>query len=554
MRMLLQPHVEHQSQWRTFCESRRAAKPPLARPCAAGSGQRAVSRIDYFQDCFTPSVARRAVLTGLGAALLAGSLAAPAEAAAAPTGSAAGADPSAAIAELQAAARQAYAGWDGGAVDGWSAPSNALRTPACTAVAAFFCPRLSAVHLLVVGVCQHPLPADRNFVETVQLLNQIVDLEPREPRWREMRAQVRQGGPLNAPRMLLHPSPALEVRPAQADPCKVSIACMRLCPAPSQALVDGKNFTDALRDFDSALRLLPPDASVDRARLLSGGDARTARSAAATVPHPRICVVLFRNCMLHPAGHAPRRRQPTSELKVTTTPPSSGHSLALCCGPATPAGRGLAFEGLAAWPEALKDYDEALALADAAGLLPDPYILNSRGNCHASLGEAPGSNGGVGLGFSLRVCVYVSQWWAGGRGGQACRRSLVVCFLCQLFDTKHCLLAFPAPPSPAGEWQAARDNFLASAEGFQRASGFRYGRSTTPRLDGAVFAASNAGGAGGGNVVGHEGRPAVRGLLQRLGHKNAWCLCGLHLRALPSPDPARLQPSCWRSWEMRRRP
>ncbi|KAL4430602.1 hypothetical protein ABPG77_005842 [Micractinium sp. CCAP 211/92] len=156
---------------------------------------------------------------------------------------------------------------------------------------------------------------NRNFVETVQLLNQIVDLEPREPRWREMRAQ---------------------------------------------ALVDGKNFTDALRDFDSALRLLPPDARVDRARLLSG--------------------------------------------------------------------RGLAFEGLAAWPEALKDYDEALALADAAGLLPDPYILNSRGNCHASLGE----------------------------------------------------------------WQAARDNFLASAEGFQRASGFRYGRSTTPRLDGAVFAASNA--------------------------------------------------------------
>ncbi|KAL4436864.1 hypothetical protein ABPG75_004003 [Micractinium tetrahymenae] len=155
----------------------------------------------------------------------------------------------------------------------------------------------------------------RNFAETVQLLNKIVDLEPREPRWREMRAQ---------------------------------------------ALVDGKNFTDALRDFDSALSLLPPAADVDRARLLSG--------------------------------------------------------------------RGLAFEGLSAWPEALKDYDQALLLAEAAGLLPDPYILNSRGNCHASLGE----------------------------------------------------------------WQAARDSFLASAEGFQRASGFRYGRSTTPRLDGAVFAASNA--------------------------------------------------------------
>lgn len=49
-----------------------------------------------------------------------------------------------------------------------------------------------------------------------------------------------------------------------------------------------------------------------------------------------------------------------------------------------------------------------------------------------------------------------------------------------------CLAAF------AGEWKQARADFLASAEGFQRASGFRYGRSTTPRLDGAVFAASNA--------------------------------------------------------------
>lgn len=43
-----------------------------------------------------------------------------------------------------------------------------------------------------------------------------------------------------------------------------------------------------------------------------------------------------------------------------------------------------------------------------------------------------------------------------------------------------------------GEWRRARESYLAAAEGFQRASGFRYGRSTTPRLDGAVFAASNA--------------------------------------------------------------
>ncbi|PSC74586.1 Tetratricopeptide repeat [Micractinium conductrix] len=123
----------------------------------------------------------------------------------------------------------------------------------------------------------------------------------------------------------------------------------------AQALVDGKNFSDALRDFDAALALLPADGAVDRARLLSG--------------------------------------------------------------------RGLAYEGLGDWPAALQDYKGSLALAGG-----DPYVQNSVGNCHASLGE----------------------------------------------------------------WQAARQAFLESSEGFQRAAGFRRGRSTTPRLDGAVFAASNA--------------------------------------------------------------
>lgn len=44
----------------------------------------------------------------------------------------------------------------------------------------------------------------------------------------------------------------------------------------------------------------------------------------------------------------------------------------------------------------------------------------------------------------------------------------------------------------AGEWRRARESFLASAEGFQAAAGFRSGQSAAPRLDGAVFAASNA--------------------------------------------------------------
>ncbi|GAB4823418.1 hypothetical protein N2152v2_010464 [Parachlorella kessleri] len=93
------------------------------------------------------------------------------------------------------------------------------------------------------------------------------------------------------------------------------------------------------------------------------------------------------------------------------------------------AGRGLAYEGISDWVGAMKDYDAALSLAKSVGQLPDPYVLNSRGNCHASLGE----------------------------------------------------------------WQAARGDYLASAELFQRAAGFHGpGSSNTPRLDGAVFAASNA--------------------------------------------------------------
>ena len=44
-----------------------------------------------------------------------------------------------------------------------------------------------------------------------------------------------------------------------------------------------------------------------------------------------------------------------------------------------------------------------------------------------------------------------------------------------------------------GEWRAARTDYLSSAREFQGAAGFRgRGGSMTPRLDGAVFAASNA--------------------------------------------------------------
>jgi hypothetical protein len=72
------------------------------------------------------------------------------------------------------------------------------------------------------------------------------------------------------------------------------------------------------------------------------------------------------------------------------------------------AGRGLAYEGLGDWVAALADYDKALVLAEAAGQYQDPYVLNSRGNCHASLGEAAaaaGCDGGSGSGARVPVLI-----------------------------------------------------------------------------------------------------------------------------------------------------
>lgn len=163
----------------------------------------------------------------------------------------------------------------------------------------------------------------RDFTEAVEALNRLVALDPFSPRIREMRAM---------------------------------------------ANVDGKKFSEAVKDFDDCLRLLDNSAdsnenidTLDRARVLSG--------------------------------------------------------------------RALAFEGLGDWVGALGDYDAALLLAQKLGADPDPYILNSRGNCYASLGE----------------------------------------------------------------WKAAREDYLLSANGFQSARREdRVAGRLQQRLDGAVFAFSNA--------------------------------------------------------------
>lgn len=85
-------------------------------------------------------------------------------------------------------------------------------------------------------------------------------------------------------------------------------------------------------------------------------------------------------------------------------------------------GRALAHEGLAAWHAALDDYTNALQAAARADAQPDPYVLNSRGNVLVSLAR----------------------------------------------------------------YAEAREDYMRSAELFQRAKGFRGANgSTTMRLDGA---------------------------------------------------------------------
>jgi len=92
------------------------------------------------------------------------------------------------------------------------------------------------------------------------------------------------------------------------------------------------------------------------------------------------------------------------------------------------AGRALAYEGVSKWQLALDDYTEAVRLAAEGGEKLDPYVVNSIGNCYNSLGL----------------------------------------------------------------WPEAREKYLLSSELFQQAKGFR-GRngSTTQRLDGAIYSASN---------------------------------------------------------------
>jgi len=160
----------------------------------------------------------------------------------------------------------------------------------------------------------------------------------------------------------------------------------RLLEMRAAASTDNKQFPEALRDYDAALGL--------QAELTEGAAGRAEGGGGGGGG----------------GGYDAAYRERTARARLL-------------------AGRALAREGVSDWAGALSDYDAAAELAALDGAAADPYVLNSRGNCLASLGR----------------------------------------------------------------WREARQAYLEAAELFQGARGFRgRGGSTTARLDGAVFAASNA--------------------------------------------------------------
>jgi hypothetical protein len=96
----------------------------------------------------------------------------------------------------------------------------------------------------------------------------------------------------------------------------------------------------------------------------------------------------------HPPTHPPT--PPLRHPSILTTPekpaqpprlPSAAADAPLTSRARLLSGRALAHEGLSNWSLALDDYNAAIQLAAAGGESPDPYVINSRGNCHNSLGE-----------------------------------------------------------------------------------------------------------------------------------------------------------------------
>lgn len=101
--------------------------------------------------------------------------------------------------------------------------------------------------------------------------------------------------------------------------------------------------------------------------------------------------------------------------------------------------------------------------------MPDPFILNSRGNAHASLGQWQGAP-------EIRIL---------SRSTTTVTACVVISFLCVLW-LSYGLVACGTPVDSTYMFAEAREDYLSSAAGFQAAKGFRGRRgSTTMRLDGS---------------------------------------------------------------------
>ncbi len=137
---------------------------------------------------------------------------------------------------------------------------------------------------------------------------------------------------------------------------------------------------------------------------------------------------------------------------------------------------------------------------------PDPYIINSRGNCYNSLGMWKGTPADTHTHTHTHTHMRARTHTHTHTHTRACARALLACYV---FLSAHvctcahvyvivfvylctcaCVCVCVCVCSTRTE---AREDYLTSSQLFQQAKGFKgRGGSQTPRLDGAIFAASNA--------------------------------------------------------------
>lgn len=129
--------------------------------------------------------------------------------------------------------------------------------------------------------------------------------------------------------------------------------------------------------------------------------------------------------------------------------------------------RALAYEGLYKWKEAIDDYSQAIQLGTEVGY-SIPYVLNSRGNCHASIAALFTAGNEEPEGPPLAASSIANGTTKATPVSE---------------EEREALLRRPCIAKAARrEWQLAREDYRASTSVFQRSR----------NLPGAIFASSNA--------------------------------------------------------------